>query len=45
MVLAVPAADSETALRELRSLGEDAWRIGQIVAADDVTPASVRYAE
>ena len=45
MILAVPAADSETALRELRSLGEDAWRIGQIVTADDVAPPRVRYAE
>lgn len=45
MVIAVPEADSEAALRGLQALGEDAWRIGQIVAADDVAPARVRYVE
>jgi phosphoribosylformylglycinamidine cyclo-ligase len=45
MVIAVAAPDAETALGRLRELGEDAWRIGQVVASDTTAPGKVRFVE
>ena len=45
MVIAVPARDSETALLQLQALGEEAWRLGRIVATDATTAGKVRYVE
>jgi phosphoribosylformylglycinamidine cyclo-ligase len=45
MILAVAAPDAEVALRELQALGEEAWSIGHIVAADATAPDRVRFVE
>jgi len=45
MVIAVPAKDCETALMQLQALGEEAWRLGRIVATDAASRGKVRYVE
>jgi phosphoribosylformylglycinamidine cyclo-ligase len=45
MVVCVPANQKELALDTLKALGEDAWQVGEIEAAEDSSlSASVRYA-
>jgi len=43
MVVVVDAAHADAALHAFRDLGEDAWRIGRIIAAADDAPGKVRY--
>lgn len=43
MVIVVDAEHADAALHMLRDLGEDAWRIGQIIPAADEGPGKVRY--
>ncbi|TGN41941.1 phosphoribosylformylglycinamidine cyclo-ligase [Marinobacter confluentis] len=45
MVVCVPANQKDLALDTLQGLGETAWQVGLVEAADNTgTPASVRYA-
>lgn len=45
MIVCVPANEKDLALSTLNAMGEKAWQIGQIEAADDASAsASVRYA-
>ena len=43
MVVVVDAEHADAALDALEDLGEDAWRIGRIIAAADESPGQVRY--
>ncbi len=43
MVIVVDAEHADAALHMLGDLGEDAWRIGQIIPAADEGPGTVRY--
>lgn len=43
MVVVVDAAHADAALHAFRDQGEDAWRIGRIIAAADDAPGKVRY--
>jgi len=43
MVVVVDAEHADAALQALKKLGEDAWRIGRIIAAADDGPGKVRY--
>ncbi|MGB5511873.1 MAG: phosphoribosylformylglycinamidine cyclo-ligase [Woeseiaceae bacterium] len=43
MVVVVDAVHADAALQALKDLGEDAWRIGRIIAAADEGPGKVRY--
>jgi phosphoribosylformylglycinamidine cyclo-ligase len=43
MVVVIDAEHAVDALQSLKELGEDAWRLGRIVAAADDAPGKVRY--
>ncbi len=43
MVVVIDAEHADDALQSLKELGEDAWRLGRIVAAADDAPGKVRY--
>jgi phosphoribosylformylglycinamidine cyclo-ligase len=43
MVIAVAAEDADECLQRLSDLGEDAWRVGRVVARNDGAPGQVRY--
>jgi phosphoribosylformylglycinamidine cyclo-ligase len=45
MVIAVAETAGEAALQKLNALGEEAWQLGRVVAADASVPGKVRYIE